>query len=240
MGMSPQQKKENHELITFSLMYAFSEKYILALSHDEVSNEGKSMLNKMYGASQERYAGLRLLYGYIMAHPGKKLQFMGCEFGQSSKWNSESELDWELLNVPVHSKMKNYVKELNNIYKNESSLWENDHSNDGFQWIDCNNSEGGTITFIRKGRRENNFIIIACNFSSNNYENFKINLGPASKLNSCNYREILNSSSYKYAGDDIINTDIIKPVLKKSKIEEFYLDIKLAPLSISFIKPEII
>lgn len=239
MGMSPEQKKENHKLITFSLMYAFSEKYILSLSHDEVSNEGKSMLNKMFGSYHEKLAGLRLLYGYIMTHPGKKLQFMGCEFGQSSKWDYDRQLDWKLINVQEHQKLKNYVRALNSIYKNESSLWELDHTKEGFRWIDCDNSEESTIIFRRNGKMEGNFIIIACNFSTKNHESFIIDLETNSKGNSYYYREILNSDNSEYGGDGIINSRLIKPILRKSKVNEYYLNIKLAPLCISIIKAEI-
>ena len=238
MGMSDEEKKKNHKLITFSLMYAFSEKYILALSHDEVSNQGKSILNKMFGSCSEKYSGLRLLYGYILAYPGKKLQFMGCEFAQSSKWKYSSELDWDLLNVPENEKFKNYVRELNFIYKNESSLWELDHTNKGFNWIDCDNSASSTITFIRKGKKQHRFLIVACNFSTNYYDNFIIDLRSNSKLNSCCYREILNSNNSKYGGEGIVNPNVIKPILGKSNINDYYLNIKLAPLSISIIKPE--
>jgi len=226
MGMDPEAKRKNHELITFSIMYAFSERFILALSHDEVSESGKSVYSRMYGQEYEKMAGLRLLYGYIMAHPGKKLEFMGCEFGQVKNWDSSGELDWELMKDPSHIQILDFVRDLNEFYEKEKALWEMDHTYDGFQWINCGSTEDSTVAFIRKGIKKDDFMIIACNFSPGAYDNYLLTVPEYLA-----YNEMLNSDSIKYGGKDLINKGRLKS-------ESGYLRIKLAPLAITFIKPE--
>ncbi|MHC1719653.1 MAG: 1,4-alpha-glucan branching protein GlgB [Clostridiaceae bacterium] len=226
MGMDSGAKRENHELITFSIMYAFSEKFILALSHDEVSDSEQSIYNRMFGSEYEKLAGLRLLYGYCMAHPGKKHTFMGCEFGQIKTWDSSRELDWDLLKDPAHIQIKNLVQDLNRIYEKENTLWELDHTKDGFQWIDCDSPEKSTVAFIRKSRNKDDFMIIACNFSLNNYSNYLLTVPKC-----CDYKEIFNSDNTIYGGKGLVNNGRLKP-------ETECLRIRLAPLTITFIKPE--
>jgi 1,4-alpha-glucan branching enzyme len=148
ISLDPIYRKWNHNLVTFSLMYTFSENFILALSHDEVVHGKHSLLDKMPGDYWNKFAGLRALYGFMASHPGKKLLFMGGEFGQFIEWKYDDSLDWHLLIYDMHRKMHCYVKELNHFYLDNPCLWEFDHSWDGFQWIDPNDYNHSILSFI--------------------------------------------------------------------------------------------
>ncbi|WP_298842992.1 1,4-alpha-glucan branching protein GlgB, partial [Clostridium sp.] len=165
MQLNSNEKKAQHELITFSLMYAFSENYILPLSHDEVVHCKKSLLSKMPFDYDYKFSSLRLFYGYMMAHPGKKILFMGGEFGQFIEWDPNKGLDWLLLEYPMHKKLQQYTKALNEFYKGEKALWQNDHTSDGFDWIDSNNSNQSIISFTRIAYDKDDYLIVVCNFS---------------------------------------------------------------------------
>ena len=152
MEMDPIYRKYHHDLITFSFMYAFSENFILPLSHDEVVHGKKSLLDKMSGDEWQRFASLRLLYSYYMIHPGKKLLFMGSEFGQGLEWRYAYGLEWEILEREHHAKMKDFVKDLNHFYKREKSLYEVDNSYEGFDFIDPHNESQSIVTLMRKAK----------------------------------------------------------------------------------------
>lgn len=233
MEMDPIYRKWHHNLITFSLMYAFSENFILPLSHDEVVHGKKSLLDKMPGDYGSKFASLRLFYGYMCAHPGKKLLFMGGELGQFIEWRFDHELDWNLLAYPMHMNMKEYVKTLNNFYKDEKSLWELDHTYDGFSWIDHQNCDQSIISFIRKSKTKDDFLIIICNFTPVTYDNYKIG---APRL--VDYREVFNSDLEAFGGSNVINDGIISPSLEKWHNQPYHITIKIPPLSVIFIKPE--
>ena len=156
-------RKWNHNLITFSLMYAFSENYVLPLSHDEVVHGKKSLVEKMPGDYWQKFANLRAFYGYWMAHPGKKLLFMGSEFAQFIEWKYYDSLDWHLLEYPLHQKMHDFVKNLNAFYVEQKSLWEIDCDWKGFEWIDCHDYSKSVISFIRKTKKMQDFVIVVCN-----------------------------------------------------------------------------
>ncbi|MGB9810087.1 MAG: 1,4-alpha-glucan branching enzyme, partial [Caldanaerobacter sp.] len=164
MAFPPEERKWNHNLLTFSIMYTYSENFILPLSHDEVVHGKKSLLDKMPGTYEEKFANLRALYGYMMTHPGKKLLFMGGEFGQFIEWDFKKELDWFLLDYPMHKSLQEYVKDLNKIYLSNKSLYEMDHSEEGFLWIDVNNSEQSIISYIRFAKDKKDFLVVVCNF----------------------------------------------------------------------------
>jgi len=193
--MDPIYRKYHHELITFSFMYAFSENFVLPLSHDEVVHGKKSLIEKMPGDKWRKFAGLRLLYAYMMIHPGKKLLFMGSEFGQCKEWRYAYGLDWEELLQEENKSMQEYVKDLNKLYINERSLYEIDYSNRGFDFIDPHNSEQSIITIMRIGKNKKDFIITVINFTPVVYYDYRIGV-PYEVI----YQEVFNSDNKKYWG----------------------------------------
>lgn len=195
MALDPTERSHHHHLITFSLLYAFSENYILPLSHDEVVHGKRSLLNKMPGTYEEKFAQLRLFYGYWMTHPGKKLLFMGSEWGQFDEWKDSDMLDWMVLEYDSHRTMQQYVKTLNRLYSNQPSLWERDNNPDCFQWIDVHNAEQSIISFIRRGNSD--FSVIVANFSGNDYHDYRIGV-PEPGL----YRSFLNSNDLQFGGTE--------------------------------------
>jgi 1,4-alpha-glucan branching enzyme len=233
MQMDPIHRKRHHNLITFSLMYAFSENFVLPLSHDEVVHGKKSLLNKMPGDYWQKFANLRLFYGYMMAHPGKKLLFMGGEFGQFIEWRYSHNLDWMLLDYPMHKAMREYVQQLNLFYKYERVLWEIDHSSKGFQWIDHQNYEQSIISFMRISKDDNDFIIIVCNFTPLVYNDYKIGVPKF-----VHYKEVFNSDKENFGGSNQINSQSIKPELQSWHNQPYHIRIKIPPLAAVFIKPD--
>lgn len=233
MQMDPIHRKRHHNLITFSLMYAFSENFVLPLSHDEVVHGKKSLLNKMPGDYWQKFANLRLFYGYMMAHPGKKLLFMGGEFGQFIEWRYSHNLDWMLLDYPMHKAMREYVQQLNLFYKYERVLWEIDHSSKGFQWIDHQNYEQSIISFMRISKDDNDFIIIVCNFTPLVYNDYKIGVPKF-----VHYKEVFNSDKENFGGSNQINSQSIKPELQSRHNQPYHIRIKIPPLAAVFIKPD--
>lgn len=195
VSMDPIYRKYHQNLITFSLMYAFSENYVLVLSHDEVVHGKRSMLSKMPGDYWQKFAGLRVTYGYTYGHPGKKLLFMGSEFGQFIEWNDSKGLDWHLLDYEMHKKMQTFVRDLNNLYTAEKALYQVDFSYNGFEWIDCNDNEHSVVSFIRKGRDYHDMLIFICNFTPVVNDNYCIGVPFA-----LDYELVLNSNYEKYGG----------------------------------------
>jgi len=198
-SLDPIYRKYHHERLTFSMYYAFSENYILVLSHDEVVHLKKSLLSKMPGDMWQKFANLRLLLGYMMAHPGKKLLFMGSEFAQIEEWQFRKELSWELLKSSGHKGMQKFVKDLNFIYLEKTPLYELDYDYSGFQWIDCNDSTNSVISFLRRDKN-GNYLIFVFNFTPIVRYDYKIGV-PDKTL----YKEIFNSDSFFYGGSNVGN-----------------------------------
>jgi 1,4-alpha-glucan branching enzyme len=190
-----QQRGSVHQLLTFSLMYAFSENFILPFSHDEVVHGKRSMINRMPGDYWQKFAGLRTLYLYLLCHPGKKLLFMGAEIGQFIEWRENSELDWFLLDYEAHRKHQHYVMEANRLYQSEKSLWQVDHEWPGFEWIDVHNYQQSIISFVRQGHCKKEFLIIILNFQPHSYTDFWLGV-PESGI----YEEIFNTDRTEYGG----------------------------------------
>ena len=216
-----------HDKLTFSMMYAFSENFILAYSHDEVVHGKKSMLDKMFGSYEQKFATLRSLYGYQFAHPGKKLCFMGSEFGQFIEWNYEQELDWLLLNYPMHEKLRLYYKELNRLCTSCPALYECDKSWDGFKWLNVDDKSRSSIAFLRSAKpKSNSYLICACNFIPNEHRGFVIGLPQKGVL-----REVLSSDDVRFGGNGLHNVGIIKS--RKAPFNDFSYsaNINLPPLS---------
>ena len=232
MEMDPIYRKHHHELITFSFMYAFSENFILPLSHDEVVHGKKSLLDKMPGDPWQKFASLRTLYAYYMMHPGKKLLFMGSEFGQGLEWRYAYGLEWELLEREPHMKMKDYVKDLNHLYKNEKALHEIDNTYEGFDFIDPHNSEQSIITLMRKGKNERDFIIAVINFTPVVRYNYKIGV-PYEGV----YEEVFNTDNEKYWGSNqTMENSELTSYPEKWHNKDNHIRIKVPPLGATFIK----
>jgi 1,4-alpha-glucan branching enzyme len=197
MSLNPFFRSNNHNKLTFSMMYAFSENFILAYSHDEVVHGKASMINKMYGTYEEKFAALRTLYGYQYAHPGKKHTFMGSEFGQFIEWNYRQQLDWLLLDYPLHKAMQDYSRALNSIYVSFPALYRIDNSWDGFRWLNVNDNMRSSIAFLRTSDTEGKgkYLVCVCNFTTVSYEGFVIGLPQKGTLT-----EILNSDDTAFGG----------------------------------------
>jgi alpha-1,4-glucan:alpha-1,4-glucan 6-glycosyltransferase len=231
LSIDPLFRKGSHNKLTFSMMYAFSENFILPLSHDEVVHGKKSLLDKMPGEYGEKFANLRLLYAYMMSHPGKKLIFMGGEFGQFIEWRFYSGLDWNLLSFDMHRKLQDYVKYLNHIYISEKGLWEKDTGWDGFQWINPNDSDRSIISYIRHGEKEEDDVIVVCNFTPVVWEDYIIGVPEKGE-----YREILNSDDKKFGGLGNINENPVMAEETNWQSYPYSLKIKVPPLSVVYFK----
>lgn len=233
MSMDSVYRKYNQNLITFSLMYAWSENFILVLSHDEVVHGKRSLLDKMPGDYWQKFAGLRAAYGYFFGHPGKKLLFMGGEFGQFIEWKYKESLDWHLLNYPMHEKLSTCVSELNHLYKNEKALYEVDSSYDGFEWIDCKDTEHSIVSFIRKGLDWRDMLIFVCNFTPCAHENYRI----GAPLNTT-YTEIFNTDNEKYGGSNVLNTAPIAAEEIPWHDRPWSIILRIPPLATIILRPD--
>ena len=222
----PIYRKHHQNDITFSLAYAFSENFVLPLSHDEVVYGKKSLLNKMPGDEWQKFANLRLMFGYMYTHPGTKLLFMGAEFGQSSEWNFNQSLDWHLLQFPPHKGLQIFMKDLNTLYRNTPALYEKAFSNEGFEWINFSESENSVISYIRKGHDKVNDIIVVCNFTSVVRKNYRIGLPRKGSL-----KQVLNSDYKKYFGSGVSNSKKIIIEKKAWDNRKYSTEISLPPLS---------
>ncbi|MBD2847248.1 1,4-alpha-glucan branching protein GlgB [Paenibacillus sp. IB182496] len=188
MALDPAERGAHHHLLTFSLMYAFNENFVLPLSHDEVVHGKHSLLNKMHGSYEQRFAQLRLFFGFWMTHPGKKLLFMGGEWGHYDEWKDLDQLDWAILRYDSHQGMQRYSRELNRIYRSEASLWEQDCKPEGFEWLDVHNAEQALIAFLRRARDADDYMLVVCNFSGLAYD-YRLGVPEATK-----YRVAFRSS----------------------------------------------
>ncbi len=199
-SQDPVHRRYHQNNITFSIWYAFSENFMLALSHDEVVHGKGSLFQKMPGDDWQKFANLRALYAYMFTHPGKKTLFMGMEFGQTSEWNCWLDLDWGLLNHEPHQKLKQFVADLNGLYKQEPALYTDDFSDHGFEWIDCNDAENSVVSFIRQDKCTDDFVVIVCNFTPHPHDDYWVGVPKPG----C-YRELLNSDADKYGGSGVGN-----------------------------------
>lgn len=227
-GTDPLYRKHHQNDITFSLAYAFTENFMLPLSHDEVVYGKKSIIGRMPGDEWQRFANLRLLYGYMFTHPGTNLVFMGGEFGQYGEWNFQESLDWDLLDFEPHQKAKLYFSELNKFYKETPALYEKGFESEGFEWISLDDSENSVISYIRKGKDPSQNVVVVCNFTPAVIEKYKIGLPVKGKL-----KEIFNSDDAKFGGSDIRNTRQITIKKDSWNGKIFSAEIKLPPLGIA-------
>ena len=233
MSKNPIYRKYHHNQLTFRLLYAFNENFVLPLSHDEVVHGKGSLLGKMPGDDWQKFANLRLLFGHMYAQPAKKLLFMGGEFGQWNEWYHEESLDWHLLEFPPHEGLQRWVKELNRTYRTEKALYELDFDPAGFEWIDCNDTQQSTLSLIRKSRSESEIILVVLNFTPTPQYNYQVG-APRGGL----WQEILNSDAEEYGGSGHGNFGEIEAVPVEIHGRPYSLKLTLPPLGAVFFKSE--
>ncbi len=226
----PIHRKYHQGDITFSMTYAFTENFMLPFSHDEVVYGKNSLVYRMPGDEWQRFANLRLLFGYMFAHPGANLIFMGGEFGQTEEWNFLESLDWHLLQFDFHSGIQNVVKDLNKLYKGQPALYEKQFSPEGFQWIEWNDHENSVLTFIRKGHNPENDLIVACNFTPVVRENYTFGVPKEDSMTL-----VFNSDAKEYGGSGV-GEKTVKPMVSESHGYERSINITIPPLGILIYK----
>ncbi|WP_298237278.1 1,4-alpha-glucan branching protein GlgB [uncultured Algibacter sp.] len=217
--------------ITFSLAYAFTENFMLPLSHDEVVYGKNSILGRMAGDEWQRFANLRLLYGYMFTHPGTNLFFMGGEFGQYSEWDFEGSLDWNLLEYDSHKSFQNYFKSLNKFYRETPALFEKQFSQEGFEWISYDDHQNCVISYIRKGNDPKDYVAVVCNLTPTVRENYKIGIPVKGKI-----KEIFNSDAKEFGGSGVSNTKQITVKKESWNGKDYSAEITLPPLAVAVFK----
>jgi 1,4-alpha-glucan branching enzyme len=225
-------RKYHHGQLTFSLWYAFSENFVLSLSHDEVVYGKGSLLGRMHGDEWQQFANLRLLYGYMWGHPGKKLLFMGGEFGQRSEWQHDSSLDWHVLQYPLHAGMQRWVRELNRFYASAAALYSLDFHWDGFEWIDSNDNESSVIAFLRKSASAE-MVLVVCNFTPLVRADYRVGVPRGGY-----WRERLNSDAVEYGGSGSGNLGGLEAAPLPAHGRFHSLALRLPPLGVLFLTPD--
>ena len=225
MSLDPIYRRFHHGNITFSLLYAFTEHFILVLSHDEVVHGKRSLLSKMPGDEWQKFANLRMFYAWMYGHPGKKLLFMGGEFGQWHEWNHDTSLDWHLLDLPKHDGLRRLVQHLNYIYKSEPALWQQDDSYEGFEWIDFHDADNSAVSFVRKSR-EGELIVFIVNATPIVRHNYRLGVPRAGF-----YREIINTDAETYGGGNVGNLGGAQSEDRQWMGREHSILIQLPPLA---------
>ncbi|MCX5723834.1 MAG: 1,4-alpha-glucan branching protein GlgB [Nitrospirae bacterium] len=230
-GRDPVHRPFHQNQLTFGLLYAFNENFVLVLSHDEVVHGKRALLDKMPGDEWQRFANLRALYGFMYGHPGKKMLFMGGEFGQWSEWNHDTSLDWHLCAQARHTELQRFVRDLNRLYRQEPALHELDHDWAGFQWIDFRDSTHSVIAFLRKAKDPNDQIVCLCNLTPVPRDGYRVGVPSAGY-----YRELLNSDASVYGGSNLGNTGGLQSSDVPSHDLPYSLVVTLPPLSVIFLK----
>lgn len=226
-------RKYHHNKITFSLWYAFSENFILVLSHDEVVHGKGSLIGKMPGDLWQKFANLRLMYSFMYGHPGKKLLFMGAEIGQWNEWNHKSSLDWHLLQHDSHQQLQRFLRDLNKLYSSNSSLWQIDFDGLGFQWIDFQDADNSLVAFYRRGKKKEDVIVVVCNFTPVPRRHYRIGVPLAGY-----YHEVLNSDSAYYGGSNVGNLGGLWAEPTPYHGLEHSIALDVPPLAAVFLKPD--
>ena len=226
-------RKYHHNRMTFSMLYAFTENFVLPFSHDEVVHGKASLLNKMPGDMWQQFANLRLLFGYMYAHPGKKLMFMGGEFGQRAEWDSSTSLEWHLLNYAPHQGLQALTVDLNAVYRNEPALHQVDFDWHGFEWLDCSDADASVLSFLRRAKDSGNFIIIATNNTPVMRENYRVGVPELGF-----YREIMNTDAQKYGGSNVGNLGGVHAETIPWGNYPYSINLRLPPLAAVYFKHE--
>ncbi|HJN07510.1 MAG TPA: 1,4-alpha-glucan branching protein GlgB [Pirellulaceae bacterium] len=232
MKNDPVHRRYHHDELTFSLIYAFTENFALPLSHDEVVHGKRSLLDQMPGDLWQKFANLRLLYSYMWTHPGKKLLFMGSEFGQWNEWNCDASLQWDLLQWDTHGGIKQLITDLNRLYRREPAFFQHDFDAEGFEWIDCQNGDDSVLSYLRKANNPNDFLLVCCNFTPVVREGYRIGV-PRDGW----YDEIFNSDSQHYGGSNVGTHPGAEAIQPGAQTRPFALEITLPPLGVTVFKP---
>jgi 1,4-alpha-glucan branching enzyme len=227
----PIYRRYHHDRLTFSIWYAFTENFVLPLSHDEVVHGKGSLIGKMHGDEWQQFANLRLLYGYMWGHPGKKLLFMGGEFGQRREWQHDESLEWFVLQYPLHAGVQRWVQDLNRLYRATPALYDRDFGSEGFEWIDCNDTESSVISFIRKSSG-GEVVLVVCNFTPVARENYGVGV-PRGGF----WRELLNSDASLYGGSGVGNFGGVEAAPLPLHGRHYSLKLRLPPLGVLFLAP---
>ena len=232
MSNEPIHRSYHHGTLTFSLLYAFSEKFLLPFSHDEVVHLKKSMLDKMPGDLWQKFANLRVLYAYQIAHPGKKMLYMGGEFGQWHEWTEDQSLNWHLLEESVlHKQLQNYVNVLNKFYQDQVALYEEDYSWNGFSWLDLHDAQRSILAFSRHAPRADETVTVVCNFTPVVRHGYRLGVADPGS-----YREVLNSDAKAYGGSGVVNIEPLESSSMPWQDKPHSIELTLPPLAVVFIK----
>ncbi len=228
----PVHRKYHHNQLTFRSLYAFTENFIMPLSHDEVVHGKRSLLDKMPGDLWQKFANLRLLFGYMFAQSGKKLLFMGGEFGQWHEWNYDESIQWHLLEYPLHSGLQRWVRDLNTTYRGEAALHQRDCESSGFEWVDCHDGDQGVISFLREGKIANDYVLVVCNFTPVVRKEYHVGVPFGGTWN-----EILNGDAPLYGGSGQGNAGAVNAADIPWHGRSHLLSITLPPLAVLMFKP---
>jgi len=229
----PINRKFHHNELTFSMIYAFHENFILPFSHDEVVHGKRALLSKMPGDDWQKFANLRLLYGYMYGHPGKKLLFMGCELAQRFEFSETGSLDWTLENSPPHRGVQRLVADLNKLHASERALCEVDFEWSGYEWIEANDGANSVVAFVRRAKSPENYVVVVCNFTPVAREGYRVGV-PSGGF----YREIMNTDSSHYEGSGVGNAGGIHSEPVPWNDRPHSLKLRLPPLGVIYLKPE--
>ena len=227
MSLDPYFRQYNHNKITFSMMYAYSENFIQVLSHDEVVHGKCSMINKMPGYEDDKFANLKAAYGFMYGHPGKKLLFMGQEFAQAQEWSEARGLDWYLCDQPKNRGVMEFVRALNHLYKENGAMHVHDYDLMGFEWMDCDNAQDSIVSFVRRGETKKKQLLFVCNFTPMWRDEYRIPVPCSGK-----FKEVLNSDDVKFGGNGATNPEPIKAEAVPYKGKEHSITVKVPPLSV--------
>lgn len=231
--MDPEFRKNYFNLITFSFLYTFNENYILPFSHDEVVHGKKSMMHKMFGDRYNQFASLRTIEAFRMTHPGKKLHFMGTEFGQFLEWRYYSGLEWDNLNEPLNQKHQHFTKQLNHLYRDTKALWELDHETTGLEIMQVSNDENPVLTFLRKGEKTRDFVVVLCNFKPHQHDSFEVGV-PFKGT----YEELLNTEMEDLGGTWTESQGVLKTYKKETGNQPYTLNLILPAMSVVILTPK--
>jgi 1,4-alpha-glucan branching enzyme len=228
----PLNRKYHHSRLTFSIWYAFTENFVLPLSHDEVVHGKGALIGKMPGDEWQQFASLRLLFGYMWTHPGKKLLFMGGEFGQRREWQHEESLEWHVLEYPLHAGVQRWITDLNHLYRETAALHQLDFDKAGFQWVDCDDADVSVICFLRRDTAGSP-VLVACNFTPVPRENYRVGVPAGGK-----WSERLNSDACAYGGSGQGNLGALEAQGIASHGFAHSLNLRLPPLAVVILTPQ--